>query len=70
MFRIADPELLSLYNQYGEEQPKLNPKIVAANLTNFRKMKLQELLELSENNYISFQLKEILADEIHRRLSS
>jgi len=70
MFRIADPELLSLYNQYGEEQPKLNPKIVAANLTNFRKMKLQELLELSENNYISFQLKEILADEIYRRLSS
>ena len=69
-----EKDIQALYEQYNKEYPisinKPNHKVTKANVTNFRKMKLQELLELSENNYISFQLKEILADEIHRRLSS
>ena len=65
MFRIADPELLASCNRYREELAE----IISANLANLRKMKLPELLELSESKHISQQLRGFLAEEIRRRLS-
>ena len=60
----SNPNIQALYDEYSEEPKPYSREVYRANLANIHKMKLPELLELSENATPRFQ--ELLVGEICR----